>query len=399
MELWDLYTEKRECTGETVVRGEQLPEKRFHLCVQVWIVNSKGEYVISQRSADRPSLPLKWECVGGSVVAGENSIQGAIREVKEEVGIDLSPEEGRLVYSEIRKEKNDIRDIWIFNFDGAIELEKAVTDEVAQSYWMKPEKIRRLLESGEMVQSLSYFEEKIQGVRPEPFSTAEKIRARLFFLQDRKYGDFHAKLIPDLEREKIIGVRTPALRKLAKELAKKPEAQEFLAALPHSCYEENNLHGFLVETVKDFDDCLRRLEQFLPYVDNWATCDQVSPKALGKQKEKLLEAVRRWLASERTYTIRYGVNMLMTFFLEEEFKPEQPEWVAEIRSKEYYVQMAVAWYFATVLAKQYEAVIPFLENGRLDPWVHNKTIQKARESYRITEEQKEYLKTLKRKGV
>ncbi len=225
----------------------------------------------------------------------------------------------------------------------------------------------------------------------------EEIRKRLFEMQDLEYRDFHAKLMPNVDKGKIIGVRTPALRKYAKEVAKLPGKSDFLTALPHTYYEENNLHGFIIETIRDYDECMAETERFLPYIDNWATCDMMSPKVLGKHKEKLAEAVERWLASGETYTIRFGVNMLMRHFLDEDFDLKYPEMAAGIRSEEYYVKMVVAWYFATALAAQYDAVLPFLEEGRLEVWTHNKAIQKARESCRITEEQKEYLKTLKRK--
>lgn len=223
----------------------------------------------------------------------------------------------------------------------------------------------------------------------------EEIREKLFEMQDLGYRDFHAKLIPNIDKEKIIGVRTPTLRKYAREAAKEPAIKEFLASLPHRYYDENNLHGFVIEQIRNFDECLEAVDRFLPYVDNWATCDLMAPKVFGKHREELLTAVRRWLTSGETYTIRYGVNMLMRFFLDEDFRPEYLDMVAGIRSEEYYVKMVVAWYFATALAKQYDAVIPFLEQCRLDKWTHNKAIQKARESYRITAEQKEYLNTLK----
>lgn len=223
----------------------------------------------------------------------------------------------------------------------------------------------------------------------------EEIRAGLFAMQDPKYRDFHAKLIPNVGKEAIIGVRTPALRKYAKEAAKKPEIQEFLAALPHPYYDENNLHGFVIEQIKDFNQCMEAVEAFLPYIDNWATCDMLSPKVFGKHTDRLLPAVRRWIASEETYTVRFGVNMLMRFYLDEEFRPEFLELAADIQSEAYYVKMVIAWYFATALAKQYDAALPFLEQKRLEAWTHNKAIQKARESCRITAEQKEYLKTLR----
>ena len=223
----------------------------------------------------------------------------------------------------------------------------------------------------------------------------QSITEQLFALQDLEYKKFHSKLMPTIDSDVIIGVRTPDLRKLAKMLKGTPEAEQFLTELPHQYYEENNLHGFLLESIKEFDACVTALNAFLPYVDNWATCDMMSPKALKKDLAKLYEWVKIWMASKETYTVRFGVNMLMKYYLEEEFRPEYPELVASIRSEEYYIKMVVAWYFATALAKQYETVLPYLLEHRLDVWTHNKTIQKAVESYRITPEQKAFLKTLK----
>lgn len=223
----------------------------------------------------------------------------------------------------------------------------------------------------------------------------ERIRAELWEMQDVGYKDFHAKLIPTVASEAIIGVRTPELRKYARKLAKDPQIGDFLAQLPHQYYDENNVHAFVVEQIKDYGECLAQTERFLPYIDNWATCDMMAPKVFAKHKEKLLESVRKWIASSETYTIRYGVGMLMRFYLEEDFRQEYLQWVADIRSEEYYVNMMRAWYFATALAKQYEAVIPYLEEKRLDDWTHNKAIQKACESYRVTAEQKKYLRGLK----
>lgn len=221
------------------------------------------------------------------------------------------------------------------------------------------------------------------------------ITGQLFALQDIEYKQFHSKLMPTINPDVIIGVRTPELRKLAKQLDKSTDVELFLQELPHRYYEENNLHGFLIESIKEFDACIFALNQFLPYVDNWATCDMMAPKVLKKDLPKLYEWVKVWIASGKTYTIRFGVNMLMKYFLDEAFLPEYPELVASIAAEEYYVKMVVAWYFATALAKQYDAVLPYLTEHRLDVWTHNKTIQKAVESYRITKEQKEYLRTLK----
>lgn len=225
----------------------------------------------------------------------------------------------------------------------------------------------------------------------------EEIRAQLFKLQDLKYKEFHGKLIPNIAPDAIIGVRIPELRKLAKILFKDPRISDFLADLPHRYYDENNLHGFLIEQIKNYDDCLAEVERFLPYIDNWATCDTTAPKVFAKHTGELLSSIDRWLTSEETYTVRYGIGMLMRFYLDDDFKPEYLEKVAALRSEEYYVNMMIAWYFATALAKQYEAALPFLEEHRLDKWTHNKAIQKACESFRVTGEQKTYLRTLKTK--
>ncbi len=223
------------------------------------------------------------------------------------------------------------------------------------------------------------------------------IQEQLFRLQDLKYRDFQAPLIPNVPKELMIGVRTPDLRKLAKELTKSGEGEAFLLALPHEYYEEDNLHAFLLGEIRDFARCVQELDRFLPYVDNWASCDSLRPRVLAKHKEALLPHVRRWIASEHCYTRRFGLEMLMCHFLDEAFRPEYLE-LAVIDSGEYYVNMMVAWFFATALAKQYEATLPYLEERRLQPWTHNKAIQKAVESFRVHKEQKETLKTLKIKG-
>lgn len=221
----------------------------------------------------------------------------------------------------------------------------------------------------------------------------KELQEQLFALQDEKYRDFQRRLIPNIPPESIIGVRTPELKKLAKEMSTRPE--EFLSELPHRYFEENQIHSFIIAATKDFDECIRRLEEFLPYVDNWATCDQMSVKAFKKHTGELIGYVRKWIVSDRTYTVRFGVGCLMSFYLDGEFREEYLELAAGIRSEEYYVNMMTAWYFATALAKQYDAALPFIEQRRLDEWTHRKAIQKAIESYRITDEQKAYLRTLK----
>ena len=223
----------------------------------------------------------------------------------------------------------------------------------------------------------------------------EEIRQLLFDLQDIKYRDFQAKLIPGTDAETMIGVRTPELRKLAKQMLKREEIGEFLQDLPHRYFDENQLHAFIVSGIREYGKCMEELTRFLPFVNNWATCDQMSPVVFKKHKQELLSEIGEWLGSAHTYTVRFGIGMLMQHFLDEDFDPAYPELVAGVRSEEYYVNMMIAWYFATALAKQYDAVLPYIEGRRLDPWVHNKTIQKAIESYRVSDEQKKYLRSLK----
>lgn len=223
----------------------------------------------------------------------------------------------------------------------------------------------------------------------------EEIQAELFSLQDKKYRDFQAALIPTIPPETMIGVRTPALRALAKKMGKREDIDAFLNALPHAYFDENQLHAFLICEMKDYGRCMEALDCFLPYVDNWATCDQMSPKILKKNRAELLAKIRLWLEDGKTYTVRFAVGMLMEHFLDEEFDPAYPELVAAIRSEEYYVNMMIAWYFATALAKRYDSILPFIEGRRLPVWTHNKAIQKAIESRRILEERKAYLRGLK----
>ena len=224
-----------------------------------------------------------------------------------------------------------------------------------------------------------------------------EVQKELFALRDEGNRDFVAKLIPTMEKERILGIRTPALRAFAKDFAKRPEAADFLKELPHFYLEENALHAFLIERIRDYDGCVAALDVFLPFVDNWATCDSLSPPCFKRNHGRLVPDTRRWLDSDRLYTVRFGIGVLMAHFLDGDFSPEYLDWVAAIKSEEYYLRMMQAWYFATALAKQYDAALPYLENRRLESWTHNKTIQKAVESYRITPEQKAYLKTLRRK--
>ena len=223
---------------------------------------------------------------------------------------------------------------------------------------------------------------------------SEEITARLFAMQEENFADFQARLMPGIPRERIIGVKTPALREIAKSLSA-DACREFMYCLPHTYFEENNVHTFIINKMRTYDEAVAAVEAFLPYIDNWATCDQLRPRVFKRNTEKLMERIRVWLQSGHTYTVRFGIGMLMSCYLDDEFKPEYLEMAASVRSREYYVNMMTAWYFATALAKQYDSALPYIENRRLDVWTHNKAIQKAIESRRITDEQKRVLKAMK----
>lgn len=230
-------------------------------------------------------------------------------------------------------------------------------------------------------------------------SGTQELRNRLFALQDTAYGDFHAKLIPNIDRESIIGVRAPLLRQLARDIIKKGKGDTVFQSLPHKYYEENNLHSFIISELKDYNRTITELNRFLPYVDNWATCDMTCPKAFKRKNthKRLQKNIDRWLTDTRPFTVRFAIRMLMAHFLDDRFHTDYLERVAAIESEHYYVNMMVAWYFATALTKQYAATLPYIEQQRLPQWTHNKTIQKAVESLKITEEQKQYLRSLKKK--
>ncbi len=220
------------------------------------------------------------------------------------------------------------------------------------------------------------------------------IQKKLFELQDKDYALFQAKLTPTVDSELFIGVRVPACRTLAKNLYKnnEDEVKKFFSELPHKYYDENMLHGLLISEIKDFTRCMKELEKFLPYVDNWAVCDIMSPKCFKKHKSEILPFIKMWTKSSEEYTIRFGLEMLMTYFLDDDFKPEYLMIASSVHSDKYYVNMMVSWFFATALTKQWDSTIGYIEDKKLDEWVHNKTIQKACESYRITDEQKAFLK-------
>lgn len=221
------------------------------------------------------------------------------------------------------------------------------------------------------------------------------IYQRLLSYQDEKYKDFQSKLVPNIDKNTIIGVRTPQMRKIVKEIYDTTEANEFLQALPHKYYEENLIHFFLISKIKNFDECVKAVEKFLPYIDCWPVCDQATPVVFKKNHYKLLPFIKKWIDSNHVYTARFGMRMLMNEFLNDDFKEEYLEWVSSKKNDDYYLKMMVAWFFATALAKQYNSTIKYIENRTLDSWIHRKTIQKAVESYRVTYEHKEYLKSFR----
>ena len=221
------------------------------------------------------------------------------------------------------------------------------------------------------------------------------IYERLAACGSEKYRDFQSKLVPGIPKDMILGVRTPEMRKIAKEIKGTAEAEEFLLELPHKYYEENLVHSFLIAMIRDFDECVKAVETFLPFVDCWPVCDQSNPKVFAKNHEKLLPLIKKWIASEHVYTVRFGIRMLMNEYLGEDFRPEYLEWAAAVKDEDYYVKMMVAWYFATALAKRYDESVVYIEERRLEPWTHKKTIQKAIESFRVSDEHKEYLRTFR----
>jgi len=225
----------------------------------------------------------------------------------------------------------------------------------------------------------------------------EKIIDVLFNNQDLKYRDFHSSLIPNIEKERFIGVRTPVLRKLAKEVIKDGSYKEFIKELPHFYYEENTLHSCILSLIKDLDELIIEIDKFLPFVDNWATCDLMSPKAFAKDQKRILNKVKEWINTKDVYSIRFGIVTLLSFYLDDNFKDEINELVLSIKSDEYYVNMAISWYFSYALIKQYDKTIDIFKMNKLDKWVHNKSIQKAIESFRIDKEKKNYLRSLKMK--
>lgn len=342
-----------------------------------------NRFMACQRPAHK-ARGLKWEFVGGKVEPGETKEQALIRECREELAVTVSV--GK-VFMDVVHQYPDLT-VHLTLFHAAIAEGVPQKLEHNDIRWLTVEEIGQY----EFCPADAVI---LDRLRREGRSVEQAVQARLFAMQDLKYRDFHSRLMPTVDRETVIGVRTPELRKFARAFAKTPEAAAFLQILPHTYYEENNLHGFLIENMKDYSQVIAALDVFLPYVDNWATCDLMRPKVFAKHLPELRARIPVWMASGHTYTIRFGMEMLMTYFLDQAFQPEYLEWAAQVNSSEYYVNMMTAWYFATALAKQYAAALPYLERRRLAPWTHNKAIQKAIESDRITAAQKAYLRTLK----
>ena len=222
------------------------------------------------------------------------------------------------------------------------------------------------------------------------------IQKELFSLQDKKYREIQIKTITNIDPDTIIGVRSPELRKMAKELYKSNNYEEFLNDLPHKYFDENQLHAFIIGEIKDYDECLDYVNKFLPYIDNWAVCDTLLPKVFKKNTDKLIEKINVWIKDKHIYTVRFAISMLMRLYLDDNYDKKYLNMVSKVKTDEYYLKMMVAWYFATALAKRWDDAVYYLENNKLDTWIHNKTITKACESFRITDEQKEYLRKLKR---
>ena len=341
-------------------------------------------FLACQRPAHK-TRGLLWEFVGGKVEPGETKEQALIRECWEE--LDITVRVGR-VFMELVHEYPDMTvRLTLFNATIAQGIPKRL--EHNDIRWITTRQIDDYCFCPADVDILAQLKHVQNGMQAE-----------LFPLRDEQYKQFHSMLMPTVDPDKILGIRVPVLRSFAKAYAKNHNMDGFLQDLPHKFYEENNLHGFYISDMKDYDMAANALDQFLPYVDNWATCDMITPKAFRNHPDGLPERISSWLNSDHAYTVRFAICTLMKFYLDEAFEPEFLKMVSSVSSEEYYVKMAVAWFFATALAKQYDATVSYLENRLLPVWTHNKTIQKAIESYRITDTQKMHLKSLKiKEGV
>ena len=336
-------------------------------------------FLACQRPAHK-TRGLLWEFVGGKVEPGETKEQALIRECREELNITVKVGN---VFMELIHEYPDMT-VCLTLFNATISHGIPQKLEHNDIKWITTQQIDDYVFCPADVDILAQLKQ-IQN----------NTQAELFSLRDASYKKFHASLMPTVDPDNVFGVRMPVLRRYAKAFSKTDKVNAFLTTLPHRYYEENNLHGILISEIREYPEAVKALEEFLPHVNNWATCDLISPKAFYKHPDGLIDHVNRWITSNHCYTVRFAVCVFMKYYLDDCFKPEYLEMVASIVSDEYYVRMAIAWYFATALAKQYDAVIPYLENAILPVWTHNKTIQKAIESNRISDSQKAYLKTLK----
>ena len=336
-------------------------------------------FLACQRPAHK-ARGLLWEFVGGKVEPGETFREALIRECREELAVSVQVDS---VFMEVTHQYPDIT-VHLTLFNASIVAGEPQLLEHHAMAWITTEEIENL----EFCPADDEILKCLKGIQ-------NHLGACLYGLSDVAYQAFQCKLMPDADPKRILGVRMPQLRSLAKNLDQYTELPAFFAALPHRTYEENNLHALCINEIEEYSTAVEALEQFLPYVDNWSTCDTLLPKAFQNCPDALLPQVAIWLQSTHTFTRRFGIGVLMRYYLDSKFSPDLMLWVLNTPHDEYYVRMMVAWYFATALAKQYDAALPILEQKCIDPWTHNKTIQKALESYRISDAQKEYLRTLK----
>ncbi len=342
------------------------------------LIRDGERFLICQRPAHK-ARGLLWEFVGGKVEPGETKEQALVRECREELDITVEPLD---VYMEVVHAYPDLT-VRLTLFDARIASGVPKKLEHNDLRWILPEEIPLF----PFCPADETILDRIQ---------ADCVRKRIESLRDADYQAFHSALLPTVPPESVRGVRIPVLRKLARELSGKAMGDAFLRILPHGCYEENLLHGFLLERLREPQAALEALERFLPYIDNWAVCDSVNPKALAKRPDELLAHIRVWLMSTHPYTVRYGVGMLQRYFLDERFDPELLALAAALPTGEYYVETMTAWFFATALAKQERETLPyFTESNLLPPSVRRKAVRKALESRRISEPLKRRLRALR----
>ena len=322
---------------------------------------------------------LLWEFVGGKVEPGETKEEALIRECREELAVTVQP---GTVFMELTHVYPDLT-VHLTLFNARILQGEPQMLEHNAIKWMT---------TGE-IPDYSFCPADEEILR-ELMKIQNGLQAELLALSEPDYRDFQCSLMPTVSRDRVIGVRIPALRKIAARMNREGESGEFLKALPHRFFEEDILHAIMSSGIQD---PIPELERFLPYVDNWSVCDTLAPKAFRKEKAKLISHVQKWLQSEHSYTVRFAMGVLMRYFLDDCFSVRHLQLVADSITEDYYVKMMAAWYYATALAKQYDYTVTLLEENRLPVWVHNKTIQKAVESFRVTEEHKNYLRTLRKK--